>query len=71
MLTTIQPAPSVTPRLVDVHGVAQLYAISERSVWRLTKDGQLPAPVRFGQRATRWRLEDLLEHISELETGVK
>ena len=66
MLTTIQPPTAITPRLVDVHGVARIYAISERSVWRLTKDGQLPAPVHFGQRATRWRLEDLLEHIGNM-----
>ena len=66
MLTAIQPTPSITPRLVDVHGVARIYAISERSVWRLSKLGQLPAPVHFGQRVTRWRVEDLLEHIGNM-----
>ena len=66
MQTTIEPPASLAPQLVDVHGVARLYAISERSVWRLTKLGQLPAPVHFGQRATRWRVEDLLEHIGKM-----
>ena len=71
MQATMQPTTSITQRLVDVHCVARLYSISVRSVWRLVKEGQLPAPVHFGQRATRWRLEDLLEHIRELETKVK
>jgi predicted DNA-binding transcriptional regulator AlpA len=62
---------AITPRLVDVRGVAQLYSVSERSVWRLTKEGQIPAPVRLGRRATRWRLDDLLEHISILQTEVR
>ncbi len=61
----------VTPRLVDVHDVARIYCVSERSVWRLTKEGQIPAPVRFGRRATRWRLEELLDHIRGLETEAK
>lgn len=59
--------PPVEPRLVDVHGVATLYSISERSVWRLCKLGQIPLPVQFGQRATRWRVADLLEHIDNME----
>ena len=63
---TMQPTTPITPRLVDVHAVARLYSISERSVWRLCKLGQLPAPVHFGQRATRWRVEDLLEHIGNM-----
>jgi predicted DNA-binding transcriptional regulator AlpA len=62
---------AITPRLVNVRGVAQLYSVSERSVWRLTKEGQIPAPVRLGRRATRWRLDDLLDHISILQTEVR
>ena len=61
---------TITPRLVDARGVARLYGISERTVWRLAKEGQLPAPVRLGRRATRWRVDDLLDHISVLETEV-
>jgi len=67
MATTMQPPTTVTPALVDVHGVARLYCISDRSVWRLYKEGQFPSPVQFGGRATRWRVSDLLEHIRKLE----
>ena len=62
-----QPEDTVQPRLLDVNGVAKLYGISPRSVWRLCKLDLIPAAVHFGQRATRWRMEDLLEHISELQ----
>ena len=57
---------AVVPLLLDVNAVAKLYAISPRSVWRLTKHGLIPQPVRFGPRATRWRLGDLLAHIKQL-----
>ena len=63
-----QPVPE--PRLLDVHDVARLYSISERSVWRLCKLGQIPAPIQFGQRATRWRVSDLTEHIGKLKPSM-
>ena len=64
MLTTMQ---TVEPKLLDVRDVARLYAISERGVWRLCKLGQIPAPVNFGHRVTRWRLDDLNEHIRNMQ----
>jgi predicted DNA-binding transcriptional regulator AlpA len=67
MRYTTRLEPPVQPRLLDVHGVAKLYSISERSVWRLCKLGRIPRPVQFGQRATRWRMADLLDHIGKLE----
>lgn len=57
---------AIVPQLLDVNGVAKLYAISPRSVWRLTKLGLIPPPITFGMTVTRWRVEDLLEHIKQL-----
>ena len=64
MLTTMQ---TVEPKLLDVRDVARLYSLSVRSVWRLYKLGQIPAPVNLGHRVTRWRLEDLNEHIRNMK----
>ena len=58
---------NVQPKLIDAQDVARLYGISERSVWRMCKRQQIPSPVRFDHRTTRWRLADLLAHIHELE----
>ena len=58
---------NIQPELIDAQDVARLYGISERSVWRMCKRRQIPPPVRFDHRATRWRLADLLAHIKELE----
>jgi predicted DNA-binding transcriptional regulator AlpA len=64
MLTT---TPAIEPRLLDVRDVARLYSISVRSIWRLCQLGQLPAPVNLGPRLTRWRIEDLNEHIRNMK----
>jgi predicted DNA-binding transcriptional regulator AlpA len=39
--------------------VARWVGISERSVWRWTKLGILPPPVRLGKRCSRWRASDI------------
>lgn len=48
-------------QLLTVKQVAQRAAISVASVWRLSKSGDLPQPVRIG-RSVRWRSSELQEH---------
>ncbi|MEX3316659.1 MULTISPECIES: AlpA family transcriptional regulator [unclassified Sulfitobacter] len=59
---TSQPLPSDFDQLLTVKQVAQRTAISVPSVWRLSKSGDLPQPVRIG-RSVRWRASDLQKHI--------
>ncbi len=51
--------------LLSVKQVADLLAMSSRTVWRLVSAGELPQPVRIG-RAARWRQEDIEEFVVEL-----
>jgi predicted DNA-binding transcriptional regulator AlpA len=39
--------------LIDVRGVARLFAVSSQTVRRLDGQGLIPAPIRIG-RAVRW-----------------
>lgn len=50
---------TMDPLLVTAREAAKLLSICERTLFGLTKDGELPA-VRIG-RAVRYRLEDLKE----------
>ena len=47
--------------LLTAREVAQRIGIAIRTVWRLTKIGQLPAPVRLGRqgRIVRWKTTDI------------
>lgn len=56
-------APS-EPLLIDVHEVARLTQISERTIWRLRSAELMPQPVRLGG-SVRWRREEILCWISE------
>lgn len=47
------PEAKPVPALIDVQGVAELLACSERQVHRLVKARAMPRPVRLG-RLVRW-----------------
>jgi excisionase family DNA binding protein len=55
----------VDPLLVDVHGAAVLLSLSERTVWGLTKSGQLPR-VLIG-RSVRYSVATLQSWIAARE----
>ena len=50
------------PVLLAVGHVASMLSCSERSVWRLSDEGKMPAPVRIG-RLVRWSRDKLNEWI--------
>lgn len=47
------------PILLSVRETARLLGVSVSSVWRRTKDGTLPEPIRIGG-LTRYRREEVL-----------
>lgn len=44
--------------LIDSRQVAKLLKVSQRTLWRMYHDGEMPQPIRIG-RAVRWSLEAL------------
>jgi excisionase family DNA binding protein len=54
------------PDLLTVRDVARRLSISERTVWRWTALGLLPAPVHPHSRSTRWRAADIERYLEEL-----
>lgn len=55
--------------VVSVREVAELLGINVRTVWRMAQRGEIPAPIRLGERVVRWRLSDLREHLDRKAAG--
>ena len=57
-----QPSPPDFDPLFTVQEVAKRFSVSVATVWRLSKSGDIPQPVRIG-RSVRWRASDLNDHL--------
>ncbi len=44
---------------VQVQTVAGLMGVSRATIWRMVQRGQLPAPKKLSDRATRWNVGEL------------
>lgn len=60
------PTQATTPDLLTVRDVARRLSIGERTVWRWTALGLLPAPVHPHARSTRWLAADIERYLQEL-----
>jgi len=64
---TTEGGDSSEPLLLDVRATAKLLCISERTLWRLRKDGVLPAVKILG--TVRFRRGDIQQYVAGLEAG--
>ena len=55
--------------VVSVREVAELLGVNPRTVWRMAQTGEIPAPIRLGERIVRWQLSDLREHLDRKAAG--
>lgn len=51
-----------------VEEVADRYRVSTATIWRWKRDGDFPRAVKVGPGCTRWRLNDIIEHESKLQS---
>lgn len=43
--------------------LAALLSVSRGTVWRWSRNGQLPKPIQLGPATKRWRLDEVLSYI--------
>ena len=53
-------------RLLTVQEVAAACGVSVPSVWRWSREGSFPVPVRVAKRSTRWRREEVEAWLASL-----
>lgn len=55
----MKPKESAQNRYISVREVAERFNVSSGTVWRWTRTGALPQPLRLSAGCTRWRAEDV------------
>jgi excisionase family DNA binding protein len=51
--------------LFSVKEVSGLLKFHPRTVWKMAQTGELPRPVKIGNKAVRWRRSDLQKFLAE------
>lgn len=52
--------------LADVKTLADYLGVSINTVWRWSRTGRLPAPIKIGPNSTRWRVGDVRAALAAL-----
>ena len=55
--------PNITPELLTTKQAAKLVNVGERTLWRWSRSGIAPAPVKIGGSAVRYRRDQYLDWI--------
>ena len=55
------------PRLLRDKHFAELLSISRSYLWRLVKQGKIPAPIKLGPKTTVWKSDDVIKVIERPE----
>lgn len=45
--------------LLTIREVAQMFRVNVSTIYRLVREGEIPAPIRIGPTSTRWRADEL------------
>lgn len=53
----------------SVKQIANRYSVHEKTIWRWTRNGQFPRPVRLTPGCVRWRESDLAEWEAQREVA--
>ncbi|MBY6047890.1 helix-turn-helix transcriptional regulator [Vannielia litorea] len=58
-VAVVSPDHAPGGNYLSVKEVAAYFGVSPATIWRWCKKGDLPEPIRFSQRVTRWARVDL------------
>ncbi len=47
--------------------LAERWSVSRNTIWRWTRAGRIPAPIRLGDNCTRWVMADIHAYEERLE----
>lgn len=63
MTSTASPVNGIAPELLTTAEAARLCSVGERTLWRWSRNGLAPAPLKIGGSAVRYRRSEYLAWI--------
>lgn len=56
-------------RILGIRQLEEMLGITRTTIYRWQRDGNFPAPLKLGQRANRWREDEILNWLAEQRQG--
>jgi excisionase family DNA binding protein len=47
--------------------LAEIYAVSKRTIWRWVAEGRIPGPYAITRRIRRWKASEIQQHLDGLQ----
>jgi prophage regulatory protein len=58
-----------SPTYISDRDLAKRWGVSRDCIWRWTRSGKIPKPVKLSERCTRWAIEKIEEHERSLQAA--
>ena len=65
MVQKLQCTENITPELLTTAEAARLCRVGERTLWRWSRSGVAPKPIKIGGTAVRYRRDEYLDWIAD------
>lgn len=64
----VKTTPTTPPAtgFVSANTLAAMLETTPSTIWRWSKNGRLPKPVKLGEGTTRWKIEEVNEALAKL-----
>ena len=56
--------------LLTIREVAQMFRVNVSTIYRLVREGEIPAPIRISPTSTRWRADEIKAWLDERPRSV-
>lgn len=51
--------------LLTIRDVAALFRVNVSTIYKMVREGEIPAPIRIGTTSTRWRADEIRKWLDE------
>lgn len=58
--------PHMFDRLINIKEVSYMMGLKRATIYKWINEGKFPRPLKVGEKASRWKRNEILEFISRL-----
>lgn len=69
MVLTMKKQSTPFVAWLSADDLADKFRVSRNTIWRWSREGRLPAPIKLGEGTTRWRADEVCAALEKLRAA--